>query len=110
MNLDPRTIVFIIIISTLLMSISLFSVWKAYFSRIIGVRHWAVAVFLQSIGWIFYAFRGYIPDFLSIIVANTLIILSLALFFNVLVRFLGKKISAVIAYIPVISSVILLSY
>lgn len=110
MSFDPRTIVFIIIISTFLMSISLFSVWKVYFSRIIGVRHWAVAVFLQSIGWTFYAFRGYIPDFFSIIGANTLIVVSLALFFNVLARFLNKKFSAFLAYIPVISSVVLMSY
>ncbi|MDB5226729.1 MAG: domain S-box protein [Bacteroidota bacterium] len=110
MNLDPRTIVFIIILSTVLMSASMLSVWKVYFSRIIGVRHWAVAVFLQSIGWAFYAFRGYIPDFLSIVAANTLIILSVAMFFNVLARFLFIKISALVAYIPVVSSVIFLSY
>jgi PAS domain S-box-containing protein len=101
LNIDPRTIVFIIIISTMMMSISLLSVWKVYFSRIRSVRRWAVAIFLESLGWLFYAFRGYIPDFLSIILANTLIILSLAIFFNVLAEFNYYKIKKYWAYVIV---------
>ena len=51
MNLDPLTMVVVIIISTVLIAGGLL-VTRDYFGEIKGTRQWAVATLLQAAGWI----------------------------------------------------------
>ena len=79
MSLDPVTIISITIISSLLMGISLLVVSRGYLGQIQGITKWAFATLLQCLGWItLAALRGLIPDIISIVLGNALILLSLA--------------------------------
>ena len=72
MNLDPRTLLFSLILTNALMVLSLF---VATYSRTGGSKRdgmgkWAVAIFLETLTWVLVAARGAIPDVFSIIAAN----------------------------------------
>lgn len=72
MNLDPRTLLFSLILCNALMVLSLFvaTYSRAGGSKRDGMGKWAVAILLETLTWILVAARGAIPDVLSIIVAN----------------------------------------
>lgn len=74
MNLDPRTLLFALILCNALMVLSLF---LAASSRNKdgerdGMGKWAAAILLETLTWTLVAARGHIPDAFSIIVANAL--------------------------------------
>lgn len=72
MNLDPRTLLFSLILCNALMVLSLFvaTYSRAGGSKRDGMGKWAVAILLETLTWILVAARGAIPDVFSIIVAN----------------------------------------
>jgi diguanylate cyclase (GGDEF)-like protein len=74
MNLDPRTLLFSLILTNSLMVLSLFvaaSSGNASGKRD-GIGKWAVAIFLETLTWILVAARGHIPDAFSVVLANVL--------------------------------------
>lgn len=74
MNLDPRTLLFSLIMVNALMVLSLFiaaSSGKDGRKRD-GMGKWAAAILLETLTWMLIAARGHIPDTFSIIVANVL--------------------------------------
>lgn len=86
MNLDPRTIVILTVLSTLLMSIGLFVVARGYLAEMRGVTRWAAGTLLQSVGWIFLALTGSVPAYISEI-GSPIIMLAMALYYHALVSF-----------------------
>jgi len=68
MNLDPRTLLFSLILTNTLMALSLFV--AASGKRRDGVGLWAIAMLLETLTWILVAARGAIPDALSLVIAN----------------------------------------
>lgn len=72
MNLDPRTLLFSLILVNALMVLSLFVAVSSGNGRRDGLNKWAVAVLLDTITWILIAARGAIPDLLSVVLANGL--------------------------------------
>lgn len=68
MNLDPRTLLFSLILTNTLMALSLFV--AASGKRRDGVGLWAIAMLLETLTWILIAARGAIPDAFSLVVAN----------------------------------------
>jgi diguanylate cyclase (GGDEF)-like protein len=68
MNLDPRTLLFSLILTNTLMALSLFV--AASGKRRDGVGLWALAMLLETCTWILVAARGAIPDAFSLVVAN----------------------------------------
>ncbi|MDP2143748.1 MAG: diguanylate cyclase [Gallionella sp.] len=68
MNLDPRTLLFSLILTNTLMALSLFV--AASGKRRDGVGLWAIAILLETLTWILIAARGAIPDALSLVIAN----------------------------------------
>lgn len=69
MLLDPRTLLFSLILANSLMVVSLF-VASGEKGREQGLSKWAMAVLLETLTWLLIALRGVIPDELSIVVAN----------------------------------------
>ncbi len=111
MSLDPVTIISITIISSLLMGISLLVVSRGYLGQIQGITKWAFATLLQCLGWItLAALRGLIPDIISIVLGNALILLSLAMYFNILAAFKNYTISSFWSYSLVGLEMAALSY
>lgn len=70
MNLDPRTLLFSLILTNTLMALSLFVASQG--RRRDGVGLWAIAMLLESLTWILIAARGAIPDAFSLVIANGL--------------------------------------
>ncbi len=110
MNLDPRTIVFINFASTLIMCIGLINIYKIYQSQVKYIKKWAFGTLLQSIGWGLFALREVIPALFSIVIANTLLMLSLSIYFNILVKYKNVKIKSFWIYIPVFIYLIAILY
>ena len=46
-----------------------------------GLREWGLALCIHATSYILFAMRGNIPDFFSVVVANTLFSLSYAIFY-----------------------------
>lgn len=89
MELDPRTLVVASLLSAVLLgSVSLaFAIMRGS-SRVIG--NWGKAMLLLALGMLGLALRGLIPDWISIALANTVIVAALVLAVRSLRRFLGS--------------------
>jgi diguanylate cyclase (GGDEF)-like protein len=74
MNMDPRTLLFSLILTNSLMVLSLFvaAISGNDSKKPDGMRMWAIAIFLETLTWVLVAARGSIPDVYSVIVANGL--------------------------------------
>jgi len=72
MNLDPRTLLFALILTNVLMALSLFVAASGKDKQRDGIRLWAMAMLLETLTWILVAARGAIPDALSLVAANGL--------------------------------------
>jgi diguanylate cyclase (GGDEF)-like protein len=93
MNLDPRTMVVVMVTSTLLVGGGLLIVTRGYLGGVPGAYRWAVATLLQSVGWfITGGLRGVAPLVVSAVVGPFLIEVALALCLFVLHDFEGKPI------------------
>ncbi len=99
MNLDPRTVVMLTVLSTLFMSISLFAVARGYLAEMRGVTRWATGTLMQSMGWILLALIGIVPAYFAEI-GSPLIMLGLALYYHALVAF--KQSTAKVSWVYVV--------
>ena len=90
MELDPRTLVVAsLVCATLLGSVSLVFATMQGATRVIGA--WGTAMLLLALGMLGLALRGLIPDWISIAVANTVIVAALVLALRSLRRFLHSE-------------------
>lgn len=86
MQLDIRTLNFALLLFALVFAVGLFLMQRGLpHSR--GVRWWAAANAAAGIGFLLLSLRGAIPDFLSIIVANALLLLAQCFFREGVARF-----------------------
>lgn len=109
MNLDPRTVVMLTVLSTLFMSISLFAVARGYLAEMRGVTRWATGTLLQSAGWVFLALIGILPSYIAEI-GSPLIMLGLAFYYHALVAFKESRVKVTWAYALVFINVLLIFY
>lgn len=71
MNLDPRTLLFSLILTNAFMVLSLFVAASGHEpGKRDGMGKWAAAILLETLTWMLAAARSHIPDFFSIVVAN----------------------------------------
>ena len=111
MNLDPRTIVLITILSVLLTGGGLMAVSRGYLGQVRGTSEWAKATLLQALGWITVgALRGVLPDLVSIVAGNGLMLASLAWYLAILARFVDRRVHAFWVYGVAASGVGALAY
>lgn len=75
MRLDPPTMLFSLILTNIFMVVGLFVAASGGNGRERrdGISKWALAILLETLGWMLIAARGVIPDTLSIVVANGLL-------------------------------------
>ena len=109
MNIDPRTVVILTVLSTLIMSAGLFTVAQGYLAEMRGVAKWATGTLLQSIGWIFLALAGVIPEVISEL-GSPLIMLAMALYYHALVDFRGSAKRVIWVYVLVVLHLFALYY
>lgn len=73
MNLDPRTLLFSLILTNSLMVLSLFVAASGNErGKREGMGKWAAAMLLETLTWALIVARGHIPDVFSVVVANML--------------------------------------
>ena len=78
---DPRTIIVMASVMSLLMGGVMFFQRRIYPANIHGLRHWAIAPFLCFIATALFAMRGFIPDLISSAAGNLILLSGAALFF-----------------------------
>jgi PAS domain S-box-containing protein len=111
MKLDPRTVIFIIVIGSLLMSSGLFAVTRSHLGQVRGLSRWAAATAVQMCGWIVFGIlRPVLPELISIVIGNGLVMLSLAMYLMILAQFNQKTVSAIFCYGIVALQMVLQTY
>ena len=86
-SLDPFTLTVFTIAISFLMGLGLFALSRSYFREIKGIRHWASALLLISIGCILMSLSGVIADFVSMVVGTSLLILGAVVYYHALLIF-----------------------
>lgn len=86
-----KTIVFIYLVINVLISGILVLLWAQNKMRFSGISFWLADYILQAIGQLLILLRGQIPDVISIIISNTIIIVGIILFYIGLRRFIGRQ-------------------
>jgi diguanylate cyclase (GGDEF)-like protein len=104
MNLDPRTMLFSIVV---VYALSVVSMYVAVTGRSAGVRQdgmrkWALAMFLETLLWMLIAARGVIPDVFSIVLANGLKAASHALILAAIFEFQQRQAPRWHYFVPIV--------
>lgn len=108
---DPSTIIALNVVGTFIMGISLLIISRGYLSKIYGPKEWGIASLTQTLGWLILGvLRGKIPDVISIVLGNGLLLLSLALNLNIIRKFTDRQVKKIYSFFPVILAMLLLSY
>ena len=74
------------------------------------MREWSVGYALQGIYWVFMGCRGVIPDFLSIVVANTFLTVSYSLLYAAVREFQHRLFRYNILFLPAVATAIFISF
>lgn len=90
MALDIRTIVFLGVITYLLCTLFIVQLWWQNRNRFDGLGYWAANFVLQTLGLGLIAARGTVPDWVSIALANAILLAGAVLVYIGLERFLRK--------------------
>ncbi|MBU0689709.1 MAG: GGDEF domain-containing protein [Gammaproteobacteria bacterium] len=104
MLLDPRTLLFSLILTNSLMVLSLF-VAASLKGREQGLNKWALAVLLETFTWLLIAGRGVIPDEFSVVLANLLKAASFAMFLAAIYEFQRRDFAPWKFFVPVVLQV-----
>lgn len=91
--LDIRTIIFSYAITNAICFVVMVSLWLRNRNRFDGLGFWLSDFAIQFIVLLLIALRGLIPDFLSIVVSNALVMAGTILLYMGLERFVGKRTS-----------------
>jgi diguanylate cyclase (GGDEF)-like protein len=107
MNLDPRTLLFSLILTNVLMVACLLVAAKGNGERRDGMRLWASAMLMETMTWILVAARGAIPDAFSLVVANGLKAGAHALILAALCEFQRRSVERWQYYVPVVLAMLM---
>ena len=89
--LDMRTIVFSHVITDIICVWFVVLLWRQSRNRFAGMAFWVVDFVFQAAALILIVLRGAVPDWISMVLSNTLVIVGAILGFMGLERFVGKK-------------------
>ena len=89
--LDIRTILIGFVLSDIVCALVIVSLWLHDRGKFAGISLWVANFTLQTVSILLVALRGYVPDFLSMVVGNGLNILGAILLLVGLEHFLGVK-------------------
>ncbi len=108
--LDIRTIVFSYVITNAICLIVMVSVWHRNRDRFAGLGLWLADFIMQLMAVLLVALRGTLPDFLSIVVSNALVIAGTLLLYMGLERFVSKRTSQAHNYLLLAVFIFIHSY
>ena len=90
MFLDTQTLIIVSALSAIVSGLGLFIVASLYRKPQQAILYWIAANMLDVLGCVLIVLRGHIPLFLSIVVANTALNLSLVLYYRALTIFYNR--------------------
>ena len=99
MILDMKTVMLIYAIIAAICAVFMAIMLHFNRRRFAGISFWLIGMILQTVGLILIVLRGIVPDFISLIVSNTVIIAGILIIYIGLERFVGKKSSQIHNYI-----------
>jgi diguanylate cyclase (GGDEF)-like protein len=75
MTLDTQTIFIMIVLLTVATGVSLLVMAKMAYPEDVrkSMQLWGAAYLVQTAGWLLIGLRGYVPDFVSVVLGNTLV-------------------------------------
>jgi PAS domain S-box-containing protein len=91
MILDIKTLMVIYVIINVIGALAIGIIWRENRKRFAGLSFWLADMLLQAIGGLLIILRGLVPDFVSIVIANTMVQTGIILILMGLERFTGKK-------------------
>jgi diguanylate cyclase (GGDEF)-like protein len=98
MTLDVRTIVVMLILSSVLMTVTL-AVGTGT-SRGRGFTRWNAGLGLYALGWLLIASRGWLPELLTMAIADAVLLTGLCLQLAAIVELSGGRLSPWLVYMP----------
>jgi|GEM_PF-2904105 len=103
MHIDIFSAVVFNVTSSFLMGLSLSFVARGHLGEIEGIKCWAVGLFFQFLGWTLLGTTKAFPELISIApIATSIIVLSLAFYYQALVKFKGVKLNTNWTYYAVL--------
>jgi diguanylate cyclase (GGDEF)-like protein len=93
LRLDIHTLIIICALSAAVSGLGLLMVAAIYPATTRSILYWMAANVLHALGGALLAARGEISDLLSIVAANSMVVLGLVLHYHALATFFGKSIS-----------------
>ena len=88
-NLDPRSLIAMAGLMASLMAVVLYFMRRYYPPSIQGIGYWASAPLIWLVATVLFSGRGVFPDLLTIVAANTLLLLGTTAYYIGCRRFLG---------------------
>ena len=88
--LDVRTVMFGYLLSNIVCTVVILSLWSQNRKRFPGLSFWVADFACQTAAILLISLRGQIPDWASMTVANTLVVGGTVLLYIALERFVGK--------------------
>lgn len=108
--MDIKTLILLHFVISIINAGSIAIIWHQYQKRFAGISLWLVNMILQAVGMALITMRGEISDFISIVLANTLLLIGAVIFLIGLERFAGKKGRHIHNYILLATFVCLTTY
>jgi PAS domain S-box-containing protein len=99
--LDMKTVIFSNVVTNIVCMLVILMLWHQSRNRFAGTGFWVIDFAFQTAALFLVILRGSIPDWMSMVLANTLVIAGALLGYMGLGRFVGKKISQVHNYVLV---------
>ena len=97
--LDIRTIIFSYVLTDIVCLVVIIMLWRQNRNRFAGTLFWVFDYIFQLLALILIVLRNTVPDWASIVMANTLVLAGALLGYMGLLRFVGTKRSQVFNYI-----------
>ncbi len=108
--LDMRTVIFGHLVTDLLCVLVIAVLWRQNRKRFAGTSYWAIDFSFQAAATLLVGLRGSIPDWMSMVLANTLIIAGALAGYLGLERFVGRRSSQIHNYFLLAAFVLAHSY
>ncbi|MCX6028328.1 MAG: PAS domain S-box protein [Chloroflexi bacterium] len=108
--LDVRTVVFSQLVTDLVCALVIAVLWRQNRKRFAGTSYWVVDFAFQAAATLLISLRGSIPDWMSMVLANTLVIAGALAGYLGLERFVGRTSSQAHNYLLLAAFILVHSY
>jgi PAS domain S-box-containing protein len=110
MILDMKTTMLMYVIVNIVCALVMAVVWYQNRKHFAGLSFWLADLILQAAGALLIVLRGTVPDFVSMVVGNALLLAGIIVIYIGLERFVGKKSSQIHNYVLLVIFIAIATY